>query len=94
MRASLVVNHLLVAFHTFQLIVLTAEQTSGAYGSAEQTDARSKRKQTEALPNGTLWLGAFSSAQYRSDVHAALYRCRAAGTVGTVLSRDMRLEAG
>ncbi|CAG9581983.1 unnamed protein product [Danaus chrysippus] len=47
----------------------------------------------EALPNGTLWLGAFSSAQYRSDVHAALYRCRASGTVGTVLSRDMRLEA-
>ncbi|CAH2233230.1 jg20121 [Pararge aegeria aegeria] len=48
----------------------------------------------EALPNGTLWLGAFSAAQYRSDVHAAVYRCRAAGTVGTVLSRDMRLEAG
>ncbi|CAH2101987.1 unnamed protein product [Euphydryas editha] len=48
----------------------------------------------EALPNGTLWLGSFSAAQYRSDVHAAVYRCRAAGTVGTVLSRDMRLEAG
>ncbi|XP_045446589.1 Down syndrome cell adhesion molecule-like protein Dscam2 [Melitaea cinxia] len=47
----------------------------------------------EALPNGTLWLGSFSAAQYRSDVHAAVYRCRAAGTVGTVLSRDMRLEA-
>ncbi|XP_045772315.1 Down syndrome cell adhesion molecule-like protein Dscam2 [Maniola jurtina] len=47
----------------------------------------------EALPNGTLWLGAFSAAQYRSDVHAAVLRCRAAGTVGTVLSRDMRLEA-
>ncbi|XP_052738064.1 cell adhesion molecule Dscam2-like [Bicyclus anynana] len=47
----------------------------------------------EALANGTLRLGAFSAAQYRSDVHAAVYRCRAAGTVGTVLSRDMRLEA-
>ncbi|CAK1602580.1 unnamed protein product [Parnassius mnemosyne] len=47
----------------------------------------------EALPNGTLWLGAFSASQYRSDVHASVYRCRAAGTVGTILSRDMRLEA-
>ncbi|XP_052750182.1 cell adhesion molecule Dscam2-like [Galleria mellonella] len=47
----------------------------------------------EALPNGTLWLGAFSAAQYRSDVHAAVYRCRAASTVGAILSRDMRLEA-
>ncbi|XP_072938506.1 cell adhesion molecule Dscam2-like [Epargyreus clarus] len=47
----------------------------------------------EALPNGTLWLGAFSAAQYRSDVHAAVYRCRAAATVGTILSRDMRVEA-
>ncbi|KAG6460446.1 hypothetical protein O3G_MSEX011981 [Manduca sexta] len=47
----------------------------------------------EALPNGTLWLGPFSAAQYRSDVHAAVYRCRAASTVGVILSRDMRLEA-
>ncbi|XP_022821445.1 Down syndrome cell adhesion molecule-like protein Dscam2 [Spodoptera litura] len=46
-----------------------------------------------ALSNGTLWLGAFSAAQYRSDVHAAVYRCRAASTAGTILSRDMRLEA-
>ncbi|KPJ17330.1 Down syndrome cell adhesion molecule-like protein CG42256 [Papilio machaon] len=48
----------------------------------------------EALPNGTLVLNAFSAAQYRGDVHAALYRCRAAGPLGTVLSRDMRLQAG
>ncbi|XP_013175788.1 PREDICTED: Down syndrome cell adhesion molecule-like protein Dscam2 [Papilio xuthus] len=47
----------------------------------------------EALPNGTLVLSAFSAAQYRGDVHAALYRCRAAGSLGTVLSRDMRLQA-
>ncbi|XP_059048817.1 cell adhesion molecule Dscam2-like, partial [Achroia grisella] len=47
----------------------------------------------EALPNGTLWLGPFSAAQYRSDVHATVYRCRAASTVGVILSRDMRLEA-
>ncbi|XP_075984284.1 cell adhesion molecule Dscam2-like isoform X2 [Anticarsia gemmatalis] len=46
-----------------------------------------------ALQNGTLWLGTFSAAQYRSDVHAAVYRCRAASTAGTILSRDMRLEA-
>ncbi|KAF9795909.1 hypothetical protein SFRURICE_017773 [Spodoptera frugiperda] len=46
-----------------------------------------------ALSNGTLWLGAFGAAQYRSDVHAAVYRCRAASTAGTILSRDMRLEA-
>ncbi|XP_047984714.1 Down syndrome cell adhesion molecule-like protein Dscam2 [Leguminivora glycinivorella] len=46
-----------------------------------------------ALPNGTLWLGAFSAAQYRSDVHAATYRCRAASSVGAILSRDMRVEA-
>ncbi|KAJ0182201.1 hypothetical protein K1T71_001570 [Dendrolimus kikuchii] len=37
--------------------------------------------------------GPFSAAQYRSDVHAAVYRCRAASTVGSILSRDMRLEA-
>ncbi|CAF4862423.1 unnamed protein product [Pieris macdunnoughi] len=48
----------------------------------------------QALSNGTLWLGAFSPAQYRSDVHAGVYRCRASGTSGTVLSRDMRVEAG
>ncbi|XP_068626569.1 cell adhesion molecule Dscam2-like [Battus philenor] len=47
----------------------------------------------EALPNGTLWLGAFTAAQYRGDVHAALYRCRAAAPAGTVLSRDMRVDA-
>ncbi|CAK1540394.1 unnamed protein product [Leptosia nina] len=47
----------------------------------------------QALPNGTLWLGPFSAAQYRSDVHASVYRCRASGTMGTVLSRDMRVEA-
>lgn len=47
-----------------------------------------------ALPNGTLWLGSFSAAQYRSDVHAAVYRCKASNTVGTVLSRDMRIDAG
>ncbi|CAG9136229.1 unnamed protein product [Plutella xylostella] len=45
------------------------------------------------LANGTLWLGAFSPAQYRADVHAAAYRCRAASSVGTLLSRDMRVDA-
>lgn len=48
----------------------------------------------EVLENGTLVVSAFSAAQYRGDVHAALYRCRAAGPLGTVLSRDMRLQAG
>ncbi|XP_028029944.1 Down syndrome cell adhesion molecule-like protein Dscam2 [Bombyx mandarina] len=47
----------------------------------------------EALPNGTLWLSPFPAEQYRSDVHASVYRCRAASTVGIILSRDMRLEA-
>ncbi|XP_013149682.1 PREDICTED: Down syndrome cell adhesion molecule-like protein Dscam2 [Papilio polytes] len=47
----------------------------------------------EVLENGTLVVSAFSAAQYRGDVHAALYRCRAAGPLGTVLSRDMRLQA-
>ncbi|XP_038220869.1 Down syndrome cell adhesion molecule-like protein Dscam2 [Zerene cesonia] len=47
----------------------------------------------QALSNGTLWLAPFSAAQYRSDVHAAVYRCRASASAGTILSRDMRVDA-
>ncbi|XP_049878899.1 Down syndrome cell adhesion molecule-like protein Dscam2 [Pectinophora gossypiella] len=47
----------------------------------------------EVLDNGTLVFLPFSGAQYRADVHAAVYRCRAHNTHGAALSRDMRAHA-
>jgi hypothetical protein len=46
------------------------------------------------LPNGSLAFPAFSAADFRPDVHRAVYRCVASNALGRVLSRDVRLRAG
>ncbi|KAJ9580695.1 hypothetical protein L9F63_024127, partial [Diploptera punctata] len=46
------------------------------------------------LPNGSLTFPAFSAAEFRPDVHRAIYRCVASNALGRVLSRDVRLRAG
>lgn len=46
------------------------------------------------LENGTLVFKPFAPAQFRQDVHAAVYRCRAHNTHGAVVSREMRAQAG
>jgi len=46
------------------------------------------------LPNGSLAFPAFSAAEFRPDVHRAVYRCVASNALGRVLSRDVRLRAG
>ncbi|GBO99033.1 Down syndrome cell adhesion molecule-like protein Dscam2 [Eumeta japonica] len=58
-----------------------------------ESKSEGEREKRGVLANGTLWLGAFGAAQYRGDVHAAVYRCRAASAAGAILSRDMRTEA-
>ncbi|XP_023706889.1 Down syndrome cell adhesion molecule-like protein Dscam2 isoform X2 [Cryptotermes secundus] len=45
------------------------------------------------LPNGSLSFPAFSAAEFRPDVHRAIYRCVASNTLGRALSRDVRLRA-
>ncbi|XP_052750184.1 cell adhesion molecule Dscam2 isoform X2 [Galleria mellonella] len=47
----------------------------------------------QVLDNGTLVLLPFPAAQYRPDVHATVYRCRAHNAHGAILSRDMRTQA-
>lgn len=46
------------------------------------------------LHNGSLHLPPFAADEYRADVHATAYRCRAASSAGTILSRRVRLRAG
>ncbi|CAH1390379.1 unnamed protein product [Nezara viridula] len=46
------------------------------------------------LSNGTLLIQPFPPELYRQDVHAAIYRCMASNTVGTIISRDVHLRAG
>ncbi|XP_034252490.1 Down syndrome cell adhesion molecule-like protein Dscam2 [Thrips palmi] len=45
------------------------------------------------LHNGSLHLPAFAADEYRADVHATSYRCRASSSAGTILSRRVRLRA-
>ncbi|RWS17533.1 dscam:-like isoform D [Dinothrombium tinctorium] len=45
----------------------------------------------ETLANGTLVLKPMKPEQYRQDVHASVYNCEASNTVGTILSRDIRV---
>nr|XP_049692182.1 Down syndrome cell adhesion molecule-like protein Dscam2 [Helicoverpa armigera] len=47
----------------------------------------------QVLDNGTLVFLPFSAVQYRQDVHATVYRCRAHNAHGTIVSRDMRTQA-
>uniref|UniRef100_T1IT70 Ig-like domain-containing protein n=1 Tax=Strigamia maritima TaxID=126957 RepID=T1IT70_STRMM len=46
-----------------------------------------------ALPDGSLVFPPFRPEEYRQDVHAALYRCSATNTVGTIISRDVHVKA-
>lgn len=48
----------------------------------------------QVLDNGTLVFLPFSAVQYRQDIHATVYRCRAHNAHGTIVSRDMRTQAG
>ncbi|PSN53674.1 Down syndrome cell adhesion molecule-like protein Dscam2 [Blattella germanica] len=45
------------------------------------------------LPNGSLTFPAFSAAEFRPDVHRAVYRCMASNALGRTLSREVRLRA-
>ncbi|CAH0695571.1 unnamed protein product [Spodoptera exigua] len=47
----------------------------------------------QVLDNGTLVFLPFSAVQYRQDVHATVYRCRAHNAHGAIVSRDMRTQA-
>ncbi|XP_026317870.1 Down syndrome cell adhesion molecule-like protein Dscam2 isoform X2 [Hyposmocoma kahamanoa] len=47
----------------------------------------------QVLENGTLVFKPFAPAQFRQDVHAAVYRCRAHNTHGAIVSREMRAQA-
>lgn len=44
--------------------------------------------------NGTLYFPPFLAQYYRADVHEATYRCKASNEAGTILSRDVRVQAG
>ncbi|XP_017047144.1 Down syndrome cell adhesion molecule-like protein Dscam2 isoform X1 [Drosophila ficusphila] len=43
--------------------------------------------------NGTLHFPPFLAQYYRTDVHEATYRCRASNEAGTVLSRNVQVQA-
>ncbi|XP_037893809.1 Down syndrome cell adhesion molecule-like protein Dscam2 isoform X2 [Glossina fuscipes] len=43
--------------------------------------------------NGTLYFPPFLSQYYRTDVHETTYRCRATNEAGTILSRNVRVQA-
>jgi hypothetical protein len=58
------------------------------------TPASSISRLRYQLPNGSLTFPAFSAAEFRPDVHRAVYRCVASNALGRVLSRDVRLRAG
>lgn len=46
------------------------------------------------LRNGTLVFPAFLAAEYRQDVHSAIYRCLVSNTVGSIISRDVQVRGG
>lgn len=43
--------------------------------------------------NGTLYFPPFAGQYYRGDVHVSVYRCRASNAAGTILSRDVHVNA-
>uniref|UniRef100_T1JAL8 Down syndrome cell adhesion molecule-like protein Dscam2 n=1 Tax=Strigamia maritima TaxID=126957 RepID=T1JAL8_STRMM len=45
------------------------------------------------LANGTLVFPQFGAEEYRQDVHAAVYKCTASNSVGTIVSRDVWVRA-
>ncbi|XP_060516116.1 cell adhesion molecule Dscam2 [Cylas formicarius] len=47
----------------------------------------------QSLGNGTLYFPPFRAEDYRADVHSTMYRCRASNIVGTILSREVHVQA-
>ncbi|XP_049267495.1 uncharacterized protein LOC125756640, partial [Rhipicephalus sanguineus] len=45
------------------------------------------------LQDGTLMFRAFGESEYAADVHHATYRCSATNSVGTIVSRDVKVRA-
>ncbi|GAB6033034.1 Down syndrome cell adhesion molecule-like protein 1, variant 2 [Chamberlinius hualienensis] len=43
--------------------------------------------------NGSLVFHPFAAQEYRQDVHATVYRCKATNIVGTIVSHDVRVRA-
>ncbi|KNC24947.1 hypothetical protein FF38_07344 [Lucilia cuprina] len=43
--------------------------------------------------NGTLYFPPFLAQYYRSDVHETMYRCRVTNEAGTILSRNVHVQA-
>ncbi|XP_037943371.1 Down syndrome cell adhesion molecule-like protein Dscam2 [Teleopsis dalmanni] len=43
--------------------------------------------------NGTLYFPPFLAQYYRTDVHETTYRCRATNEAGTILSRNVQVQA-
>ncbi|XP_055385270.1 cell adhesion molecule Dscam2 isoform X2 [Condylostylus longicornis] len=43
--------------------------------------------------NGTLYFPPFLAQYFRADVHEATYRCKASNEAGTILSRNVRVQA-
>lgn len=44
--------------------------------------------------NGTLIFLPFSAEDYRQDVHATLYKCMATNSLGTIISKPVKIRAG
>lgn len=44
--------------------------------------------------NGSLYFPPFSGERYRQDIHDATYQCKVTNTLGTILSRKVRIRAG
>ncbi|XP_066247380.1 cell adhesion molecule Dscam1 isoform X2 [Euwallacea similis] len=47
----------------------------------------------QSLGNGTLYFPPFRAEDYRADVHSTIYRCRASNIAGTILSREVHVQA-
>jgi hypothetical protein len=46
------------------------------------------------LDNGSIYFPPFEAEVFRQDVHWAVYRCLAANSVGTIVSREVTVRAG
>ncbi|GAB6024304.1 hypothetical protein CHUAL_008996 [Chamberlinius hualienensis] len=44
-------------------------------------------------PNGSLHFLSFKAEIYRHDIHSTIYRCLASNTIGTIISRDVKIRA-
>lgn len=46
------------------------------------------------MPNGSLMFMSFRAENYRQDIHASIYRCVATNSVGTIVSRNVKVRGG